>query len=387
MKQPLPWALIASAAFAMFAISASGNTRAPFLIEMARDLETTVPLTANLMAVNAVAWGIASLLAGSWSDRIGRRPFLIGGPVGLTVCMTGVALAETYWGVAFWVTLAGFSAGAVSAAVATEVSSRVPDGQRGRALGWALSGQSIAMLLGLPLAAAIGAIVGWRGVHLGFAAVTFGAAAALFLVTRAPAGGVQQGRYGSGSYRAALTGPVARLLLMGIAERSCYALAITFFASFLQLSYGVSVAGLAVPLMLFAGGNILGTLAGGQLADRFGDRKTTYGVAMVGAGLVSLPLFLWQGGVAASVVLGFLFVLCTSVARPCVMASLGSVPEEIRGTVLGLNVTSACVGWLGAAALGGLLLAFFGFGAFAAMTGGFALLGAVLAFTGGRRTA
>lgn len=382
MQQPLPWALITSAAFALFAISASGNTRAPFLIEMARDLGTTVPLTANLMAMNAISWGVASLFAGAWSDRIGRRPFLIGGPIGLTVSMTGIALAQTYGGVAFWVTAAGAAAGSVSAAVATEVSTRVPDSQRGRALGWALSGQSLAMLLGLPLAAAFGALVGWRGVHIGFGAITLASALSLFLVTRRPAGTVSGKRRAGGGYRAALKGPVLRLLLMGVAERSCYALAITFFAAFLQISYGVTIAGLAIPLALFALGNICGTLAGGQLADRLGDRRLTYAVAMIGAGAISLPLFLWQGGVAASVLLGFLFVLCTSVARPCVMASLGSVPEEIRGTVLGLNVTSACVGWLGAAALGGMLLAFFGFGAFAAMSAAFALFGAVLALQG-----
>jgi predicted MFS family arabinose efflux permease len=380
--QRLPWALIVSAAFALFAISASGNTRAPFLIEMARDLGTTVPLTANLMAMNAISWGVASLFAGAWSDRIGRRPFLIGGPIGLTVSMTGIALSQTYGGVAFWVTAAGAAAGSVSAAVATEVSTRVPDSQRGRALGWALSGQSLAMLLGLPLAAAFGALVGWRGVHIGFGAITLASALSLFLVTRRPAGAAAGTRRPGGGYRAALKGPVLRLLLMGVAERSCYALAITFFAAFLQISYGVTLAGLAIPLALFALGNICGTLAGGQLADRLGDRRVTYAVAMLGAGAISLPLFLWQGGVAASVLLGFLFVLCTSIARPCVMASLGSVPEEIRGTVLGLNVTSACVGWLGAAALGGMLLAFFGFGAFAAMSAAFALFGAALALQG-----
>ncbi len=380
--QPLPWALIASAALTFFAISASGNTRAPFLIEISRDLGTSLALVANLMAMNAVSWGVASLLAGAWSDRIGRRPFLIGGPVALAICMLGIAASGSYAGVAFWVTAAGAAAGSVSAAVAAEVSSRVADRQRGRALGWTLSGQSLAMLLGLPLAAALGALVGWRGVHVGFGAVTLASAIAMLLTTRRPAAAAEGARRREGGYRAALTAPVVRLLLMGVAERSCYALAITFFATFLQMSYGISVAGLAIPLALFALGNILGTLAGGQLADRLGDRQVTYAAAMLGAGVVSLPLFLWQGGLAASVALGFGFVLCTSVARPCVMASLGSVPEEVRGTVLGLNVTSACVGWLAAAALGGLLLTLFGFGAFAAMTAAFAVAGAVLAMTG-----
>ena len=384
MSQPLPWRLIASAAFAFFTISATGNLRAPFLIDIARDFDTSIAMAANLMALNAITWGIASIFAGAWSDRIGRQPFLVGGPLGLAVCMVGIASSGSYAVLAVWVAAAGAAAGSVSAVVAAEVSVRVPDRQRGRALGWSLSGQSLAMLLGLPLGAALGALIGWRGVHLCFAAITVAAAATLFLATRRPvAAGPDRRRLPVG-YRAALNAPIVRLLVMGIAERTCYALAITFFATYLQLSYGISMGELALPLALFAGGNILGTLIGGQLADRFADRNLTYAVAMVGTAGISLPLFLWQGGVAVSVLLGFGFVLCTSLARPSVMASLGSVPEEVRGMVLGLNVTSASVGWLGAAALGGLLLAWFGFAAFAVMTAVFALAGAVLALTGRR---
>jgi predicted MFS family arabinose efflux permease len=64
------------------------------------------------------------------------------------------------------------------------------------------------------------------------------------------------------------------------------------------------------------------------------------------------------------------------------MAALSNVPEEIRGTVLGLNVTSASIGWLGAAALGGLVIAAFGFQGFAPMAAGLALFGALLAVLG-----
>ena len=65
----------------------------------------------------------------------------------------------------------------------------------------------------------------------------------------------------------------------------------------------------------------------------------------------------------------------------------GFVPsEEVRGTVLGLNVTSASFGWLGAASLGGWMMAGIGFGGFGPLTAGVALLGAGLAVFGPRGT-
>ena len=48
--------------------------------------------------------------------------------------------------------------------------------------------------------------------------------------------------------------------------------------------------------------------------------------------------------------LGFVYVLLNALGRPSYMAALAAVPEEVRGTVLGLNGTSASVGWIGAAA-------------------------------------
>ncbi|HEV7263677.1 MAG TPA: MFS transporter [Falsiroseomonas sp.] len=380
--KPLPWALIAAGSFALFAISGSGTTRAPFLIDMARDLSVSLGLTANVMAMNAVTWGIASVFAGALSDRIGRQPFLIGGPICLAVSSVGVAVSESYAGVAFWATVGGAAAGVVSATVVTEVSSRVENRQRGRALGWTLSGQSMALLLGVPLATVAGAAIGWRGVHLAVGVVALIAALGLFLTMRRPVATAGGARRVAIDYRAVLSGRVLRLLIIGVAERTCYALAVTFFATYLQTAYGVSLAGLALPLAVFALGNILGTLLGGQLADRLPNRLLTFAGAMLFAAVIALPLFLWQPGVAVTVALGFAFIMTTSVARPCMMAALSNVPDEIRGTVLGLNVTSASIGWLAGAAVGGLVIAAFGFAGFAPMAAGLALFGAVLAVLG-----
>jgi MFS transporter, DHA1 family, inner membrane transport protein len=61
------------------------------------------------------------------------------------------------------------------------------------------------------------------------------------------------------------------------------------------------------------------------------------------------------------------------------MASLGDVPEHVRGTVMGLNSTANSIGWLGAAALGGTMIGSFGFAGFGPLTAGVAVIGAALA--------
>ena len=377
----MPWALLAAACLGMFVASSSGGARAPFLIDMARDLDTPLAYVANIMATTSIAWGLSSLVAGAWADRWGRRPFLIGGPVSLALCMALVAQAESFAAVMLWATAAGGCAGAYTGALMTEAASRTVDRQRGRALGWVMSGQSMALLVGIPGAAWIGAWIGWRGVNLVVGGFALAGALALFATTLRPAGSAGARRAGPApSYRAILSGRVLRLLMMGIAERSCFALGSVYFATFLQMTYGLSLAALAIPLAIVALGNILGTVLGGQLADRLPDRQRTYGICMALSAVIALALFGWRPGVMETLALGFLYVFANAAARPSLMAALANVPDEVRGTVIGLNVTAASVGWMTSSAVGGWLIAASGFDGFGPLAAAMALSGTALAF-------
>jgi len=120
-----------------------------------------------------------------------------------------------------------------------------------------------------------------------------------------------------------------------------------------------------VALALVALGNLAGNLLGGPLADRVGDRPLAFAVSSVVTGGLALPLLLWQPGLAGSIGLGFAYTLANAVGRPSLMAALSEVPAGVRGAVLGLNTTTQSVGWLGAGALRGWLIAQWGFGALA----------------------
>ena len=69
-----------------------------------------------------------------------------------------------------------------------------------------------------------------------------------------------------------------------------------YFATFLQVSYGLTPAGVAIPLAVIALGNILGTVVGGQMADRLPNRLHVFAGAMVGSALVALVLYGWTPG-------------------------------------------------------------------------------------------
>jgi DHA1 family inner membrane transport protein len=374
-QRTMPWTLIGAACLGSFAATSSGTTRAPFLIEMSQDLGVSVALVANLVSFTATSWGIASAVGGSLSDRIGRRAMLVGGLFVLAIAMLGQSMAGNFLWVAVWATLGGGCAGTFTGVVYAEVSAHVEDYQRGRALGWVMTGQSLTLVVGVPLAAYIGSMIGWRGWNVCMAGLSLAGSIAL-LATVSHAGTAGHGAR-TPSLRSALSKRVIGILATGISERICYGLATIYFATFLQEIYGLSLAGLAVPLALVALGNIGGTVLGGQIADRLRDRLLTFAVAMMLQGVAALALFMWHPGAMVSVVLGFVYALVNAIGRPSYMAALANVPEQVRGTVLGLNGATASVGWVGAAALGAIMISTVGFEGFGPLATALSVLGAV----------
>ncbi len=370
----LPWALIAAACFGSFAASSSGTTRAPFLLDMATDLDVSMPLVANLVSLTSITWGVTSAVAGWLSDRIGRRVVLVAAPFALALSLLAQALAGSFFWVAVWSAVGGACAGAFTGTVFAEVSARVPDSQRGRALGWVMSGQSLTLLVGIPMAAAVGSLVGWRGWFWCMGGIALVASLGLLATVGRGSAGHVRGMVRR-PFRAALSRQVLGLLATGVAERICYGLAAVYFATFLQATYKLGLAQVALPLAIFAIGNVAGTILGGQLADRVRDRLGTFALAMALSGIACIALFLWYPSAEMSVALGFIYVLLNALGRPSYMAALASVPDDVRGTVLGLNGASASVGWMGAAALGAAMIGWVGFE-------GFAYLGAALAAAG-----
>src|SRR5262249_4953734 len=159
-----------------------------------------------------------------------------------------------------------------------------------------------------------------------------------------------------------------------------------YLATYLLATYGVTLAELAVALALVALGNLAGNVLGGQVADRVPDRPLAFAVALAVTGVLALPLLGWRPGVAVSVGLGFVSSLANAPGRPPLLAALAEVSSEARGAILGLNITTGSLGWIGAAGLGGLLISRFGFGALGALCAVAALIGAAAAVAGSRVT-
>ncbi|MDQ3811178.1 MAG: MFS transporter [Chloroflexota bacterium] len=352
----------------------------PFLLDIARDLHTDLTAAGNLVALQSVSWGAASVFAGAASDRLGRRPILIAGLLLLAASGVGVAVAGDYPTVAAWRLLGGTGGGSFMGTVFATVSDHVPPAHRGRSMGWVVTGQSFALVLGVPAMTLVGAALGWRGAVLSHAAaLVLGATFVWLVVPHAPAHTRASPPPVGSTLR--LIGPrVLALLLAGSAERVCYSVFAVFLPTFLLTRFAVEPAALAIGLGLVATGNLVGNVIGGQLTDRVPRPQLVVAGSLMACGLLAIPVLSWSPTVLVSVGLGFAYTLVTAASRPALLTLLSHVSPEARGAVLGLNITFSSLGWLSATVLGGYVLAVAGFGGLGLLTCFFAMAGALLSF-------
>jgi predicted MFS family arabinose efflux permease len=178
---------------------------------------------------------------------------------------------------------------------------------------------------------------------------------------------------------ARLVGPrVLGLLVAGSTERVCYAAVAVFLPTYLLTRYAIDAPHLALGLAVVAVGNLVGNLLGAHLSDRLPAPQVLLAFSLIAAGAMALPVLSWSPAVPLSIGLGFIYTLVNATGRPALLTVLSEVSAEGRGAVMGLNITFSSFGWIGATALGGVVLGFAGFGGLAILTLVFGLLGGVL---------
>lgn len=377
--------LLVALSFASFLAQTSSIGITPFLLDIAQDLTTDLAAISGLLTFSNLAWALAALGAGRMSDRFGRKPVMLFGMLLLGIGGLGSAVASDYPSMVFWRIVIGCGGGSQMPTIFATAADIFPAARRGKVLGWIMTGQSLSLVLGAPAAVLLASHLGWRWSIASVAlAILLTALVMLALVPRpARRGGWTSG--GEDGPSQLFTNPRVLALFGSVAlERVCYATVVIFFATYLRLTYEPPPEVLFWALALAALGNVFGNQLGGRLSDRLQTRYHLVAVAMASSSLLAFPLLLGAPGLPISIGLGLVYNLCNAMSRPSLWWMLSDVSREARGTVMGVNVTIAGIGWLVASALGGWLVVGPGFGALAVLAASAGLGCAAFAVAAGR---
>ena len=267
-KKPTPNFALAVLSGCYFILAVASLSVIGLLVPMAEGLRASESEIAYLVAAfsvtNAIAAPMLQTMVGDW-DR--RRLILIG--------LIAMALGTAITGLAteYWMAVAGRMLLAVGAAVVGPMASAtgaamVDVAQRGMALGKVFAGMTVATVLGVPLTAIGGDVIGWRATLLVIAALALIIAAVVWrVVPDTPRGQRAKASDVWNILTDRILAPAIAVTAFQMAgQLATYAVIAVYLMEWLSLP----AAWLPFSLMTFGIGGILGNVFAMRMIDRVG---------------------------------------------------------------------------------------------------------------------
>jgi predicted MFS family arabinose efflux permease len=330
----------------------------PLLPSIAHEYRRSAAAVGLSVTTFSITYMLSAPLFGALADRLGRRAMLTG-------CLLAFAAANLFSSNApnfTWLVLsrvvAGASAAGVSPLVYAGVGDAAPVAHRATWMAIAVSGMLLALSVGTPIGLLIGAASGWRTPFFILAGLSVVLAVANLLVWPP-----DPSRDGRASVRPARHPAVT--LMPRLAPTALWATALYSVYTYLGISLtaaGMSTPQIARTITCYGLGALVGTLLGGQAADRIGVKCTILaGLSGFIPCLLALGFALgseWSAGlvlVSASVLAQLFF--------PAQQSSLAQDFPERRATVLALNNSALFFGISLGSLIGGEVIVRAGFAA------------------------
>lgn len=375
----------------LFLVGTDLFVMSPLLPEISRGFSVGTSAGGWAVSVFAVAYLVGGPTLAAIADRAGRRGVLIAALAVFAVANLATALAPSFAVLLGARGMAGLAASGITPSVYALVSATAPPAARATWLAVVTSGLLIALTIGAPAGSLLASAVGWQGVFvvLAVAAVLILASTAVWSRRAAPP--PTAGANPLGATITARTSdqhqlepaPAVVTKLRAVSVTALWALAVygpyTYLGTILREHLGFPPSVAAGALVCFGAGAVIGNLAGGRLADRFGGRLTSVITLVLLAGAETLfGLSLHAGPV----------LLLASLAGMALVAYPFFSAQQARliarhpaasSSLIAWNNTAMYAGILLGSALGGTALTHSGPTLLAFAAAGVALLAALVA--------
>lgn len=346
----LPWAALIALTLTSFVATANETVPAGLLPQLAQDLAVSEGWAGQLVTLCALGAGLAAIpltaLARGWS----RRKVLLFALGAFCICNAVTALSS-HFGLTLVVRFfVGLATGLAWSELATYARRIVPAPLQGRALAVVMIGIPLALSLGVPLAAWLGRIIGWRwifGGMSGIALVLMGWV--LTAVPDFPGRATAQ----RANLRQVFTIPGVRpVLLVVMLWILAHYLFYTYIAPFLE-SVGLADR-LDTVLLIFGLCTMVGLWAVGWLIDRCPRTLLLFSLGVFAAAGV---VFGFSGASAAAMLVGVvLWGLSFSGAPTLLQTAMADAAGKDADVAQSMLVTVFNLSFAGSGLLGGVLL-------------------------------
>ena len=354
--------LLGSLAFAVLLAVTAVAMLGPLLVDMASALGISVPVAGQLVTTAAAVWAITALVAGPVSDAYGRKPLLLLGTCLVATGALGMGLAPSFAVAMAFSVLFGIGGGMVPPICIALVGDIFPEVRKPMSIAIITMQPGLSSVLGVPLAAVLADLFGWRipFLALGFALLL----AALLLFLLVPDRRSQKTRLDlAGRLRRVATFSVTWYMAgTNMLARTAWGVIVTFFPAFLIVTYGLKTVEVALPVAVVALWTTAAPLLGGRIGRRNRRLKITAAL-LIAAAIPGLGVFLLGWGTWLSVLMAGIFMLLIVPVTTILMIVIAETGGASRGALSGVISSSNWGGTAAGAAIGGVLVAQLGYGA------------------------
>ncbi|WP_408636601.1 MFS transporter [Novosphingobium aquimarinum] len=370
-----PWLIIAALSMGAFSIGTTEFAAMSLLPFFAADLGISEPQAGHAISAYALGVVVGAPVIAVLAARVSRRTLLIA-LMALFALGNGLsATSGSYTSLLVFRFISGLPHGAYFGIASLVAASLVPIDQRGRAVSRTFLGLTVATIIGVPVANALGQWLGWRA---GFVVVAVLALVTMALVAVFAPRGKPHAAVSPLSELGAFRNPQVLLTLLSGAIGFGGLFAVyTYAASTLIEVTRESEAYVPLVACVFGVGMTVGNLVAGKAAD-VALEKTAIAVFLWSA--VTLSLFPLMSGHLWSLLLSMFLVGCSGGLGPVLQTRLMDVAGDAQALAAAahhsaFNVANALGPWLAGLAISagygftasgwiGALLALTGLGVF-----------------------
>ena len=323
---------------------------------IATDLGVSIPTAGLLISAYALGVMLGAPLMTLTTGRVPRRALLIGLAAVFTLGNLMAAVSTDYAMLLVARVVTSLNHGAFFGVGSIVAASLVPPNRQAGAVAAMFMGLTIATVVGVPLAAWAGDVLGWRASFWAIAGIGLIVMAALRLtLPKLPAPG---GGDALAEVRVLGRGPVLSALALTVIGSSAMFTVFTYIAPILHEEAHASIGFVTAMLVVYGLGLTVGNWLGGKFADRSVDRTLIITLASLTA-ILALFAFTMPFAVPAPFVIFIWGVASFALVPPLqvrVMAAASDAPNLASSVNIGAfnlgNAVGAAVG--GAVIAGGL---------------------------------
>jgi predicted MFS family arabinose efflux permease len=324
------------------------------LPEISRGLSVSEADVGLLLTSYAVVAGLTTIPLTALTMRIPRHLVIAATVAVFVVSQLVAAFAPTFLVLTLARLICAVAHGVFWSTIAPVAARLAPPDKAGRATALVFFGNSLAIVLGVPLGTALGQWLGWR-VALGVLAVLGAVCVVALLIVLPKMDALPQDRASRVGLRlrasVAIIGsrPVAAVCVVTAVLVIGQFTAYTYIAPLVRRDGGLEGVGLSAVLLGFGAAGVLGNWFGGRQVDR---RPGALMLALIGAMVVALAVLVPVLGPAPTVLATLLWGGAFSAIPVCLQASILRVAPQARDAASAVYVVAFQIGIGGGAFVG-----------------------------------